>query len=190
MYLDVKVRLPNKFWSGRHLWHPNACGFRATWIIILLKVFVIKWVVLHMAMSTEGEFRHQKEWLELLLNLTTKITSSLDLREVLRAIAANIREVIHADAVVVSLPDAASITGPDGTRLYHKKIVGTVERYPDENAARRSVVGLVSEINADSNSPNSSAMAVAQLCDHSNNASCRRKILGGVTQRRKSTSPT
>jgi len=59
-------------------------------------------------MSTEGEFRHQKERFELLLNLTTKITSSLDLREVLRAIAANIREVIHADAVVVSLPNAAS----------------------------------------------------------------------------------
>src|SRR3984885_2772188 len=62
----------------------------------------------HTCMSTEGEFRHQKERLELLLNLTTKITSSLDLREVLRAIAANIREVIHADAVVVSLTDAAS----------------------------------------------------------------------------------
>jgi len=62
----------------------------------------------HTAMSTEGEFRHQKERFELLLNLTTKITSSLDLREVLRAIAANIREVIHADAVVVSLPNAAS----------------------------------------------------------------------------------
>jgi len=62
----------------------------------------------HTAMSTQGEFRHQKERLELLLNLTSKITSSLDLREVLRAIAANIREVIHADAVVVSLPDAAS----------------------------------------------------------------------------------
>jgi formate hydrogenlyase transcriptional activator len=62
----------------------------------------------HTAMSTEGEIRHQKERLELLLNLTTKITSSLNLREVLRAIAANIREVIHADAVVVSLPDAAS----------------------------------------------------------------------------------
>jgi formate hydrogenlyase transcriptional activator len=44
----------------------------------------------------------------LLLNLTTRITSSLNLREVLRAIAANIREVIHADAVAVALPDAAS----------------------------------------------------------------------------------
>ena len=29
----------------------------------------------------------------------------------------------------------------DGKRFYHKKIVGTVEQYPDEDAARRSVVG-------------------------------------------------
>jgi formate hydrogenlyase transcriptional activator len=62
----------------------------------------------HTAMSTEGEFRHQKERLELLLNLTTKITSSMGLREILRSIAANIREVIDADAVTVALPDAAS----------------------------------------------------------------------------------
>src|SRR5271154_719892 len=55
-------------------------------------------------MSTE----RQNERFELLLNLTAKITSSLDLREVLRAIAENIREVIHADAVTVALPDAAS----------------------------------------------------------------------------------
>src|SRR3984893_18226861 len=59
-------------------------------------------------MSTEAELQRQNERFELLLNLTTSITSSLDLREVLRSIAANIREVIHADAVAVSLPDAAS----------------------------------------------------------------------------------
>lgn len=59
-----------------------------------------------------------------------------------------------------------SVTGPDGTRLYHKKIVGTVEGYPDENAARRSVVGLVSEINTDVIATNSGPMTVAQLCDH------------------------
>ena len=59
-------------------------------------------------MSTEGELRSQNERLELLLNLTGKITSSLNLREVLRAISANIREVIHSDGVTVSLPDAAS----------------------------------------------------------------------------------
>src|SRR5208282_1886833 len=59
-------------------------------------------------MSTETKLQRQNERLELLLNLTTKITSSLDLREVLRAIAANIREVIQGDAVTVALPDAAS----------------------------------------------------------------------------------
>jgi formate hydrogenlyase transcriptional activator len=61
-----------------------------------------------LSMSTEEETRTQNDRLELLLNLTSKITSSLDLREVLRAVAANIREVIHAEGVTVSLQDAAS----------------------------------------------------------------------------------
>src|ERR1700726_5043556 len=59
-------------------------------------------------MSAETKLQRQNERFELLLNLTAKITSSLDLRDVLRAVAANIREVIHADAVTVALPDAAS----------------------------------------------------------------------------------
>jgi integrase len=59
-----------------------------------------------------------------------------------------------------------SETRLDGKRLYRKKIVGTVEQYPDEGAARRAVVGLVSEINTDARPTNSRAMTVAQLCDH------------------------
>ena len=58
-------------------------------------------------MSTEAELQRQNERFELLLNLATRITSSLDLREVLREVAANIRGVIHSDAVTVSLPDPA-----------------------------------------------------------------------------------
>jgi formate hydrogenlyase transcriptional activator len=54
------------------------------------------------------ELQRRNDRLQLLLNLTTSITSSLDLRDVLRAIAANIREVIHADAAAVALPDVAS----------------------------------------------------------------------------------
>ena len=56
----------------------------------------------------EGALGVQNNRTQLLLNLTTRITSNLDLREVLRASAANIREVMHADGVAVSLPDAAS----------------------------------------------------------------------------------
>jgi hypothetical protein len=59
-------------------------------------------------MNTQAQLERQNERLQLLLNLTTRITSNLDLREVVRAIAANIREVIHADAVAVSLPDPTS----------------------------------------------------------------------------------
>jgi formate hydrogenlyase transcriptional activator len=58
--------------------------------------------------SVSEELRRQNDRLQLLLNLTTRITSSLDLREVLRAIAANIRQVIQADLVTVSLPDGES----------------------------------------------------------------------------------
>jgi formate hydrogenlyase transcriptional activator len=59
-------------------------------------------------MSTKAALQPRNERFELLLNLTSSITSSLDLREVMRSIAANIREVIHADAAAVSLPDAAT----------------------------------------------------------------------------------
>ena len=52
--------------------------------------------------------QHQNDQLQLLLNLTNRITSNLELRDLLRAIAANIREVIRADAVDVALPDAVS----------------------------------------------------------------------------------
>jgi formate hydrogenlyase transcriptional activator len=58
--------------------------------------------------------QQQNDQLELLLDLTNRITSNLELREVLRGIAANIREVIHADAVAIALPD----TGSEKFRLF------------------------------------------------------------------------
>jgi formate hydrogenlyase transcriptional activator len=63
---------------------------------------------LRRAQAAQTSLQQQNDRLQLLLNLTTRITSRLDLREVLRAVAANIREVIDADAVTVALPDAAS----------------------------------------------------------------------------------
>jgi formate hydrogenlyase transcriptional activator len=50
----------------------------------------------------------QNARLQLLLEVTNEITSHLELREVLRAISASIRELMHCDLVHVSLPDAAS----------------------------------------------------------------------------------
>jgi len=59
-------------------------------------------------MGTEVELRRQNERLQLLLNMTCQITSNLELREVLRAVSANIRDVVHCDLAVISLLDRES----------------------------------------------------------------------------------
>ena len=50
----------------------------------------------------------QNSRLRLLLKLTNRVTSNLDLREVLRAITATVRELMDSDAVHISLPEPAS----------------------------------------------------------------------------------
>ena len=35
--------------------------------------------------------------------------------------------------------------GPNTKRVYHRRVIGTVDQYPDEAAARRAVEVLVSE---------------------------------------------
>jgi formate hydrogenlyase transcriptional activator len=52
--------------------------------------------------------QQQNERLKLLLSLTNRITSNLQPRELLREIAASIREVMHCDVVAVSLLDPES----------------------------------------------------------------------------------
>jgi formate hydrogenlyase transcriptional activator len=59
-------------------------------------------------MSVETEFQRQNERLRFLLDLTSKITSNLDLREVLRAVSANARERMFGDLAGIGLPDEAS----------------------------------------------------------------------------------
>jgi formate hydrogenlyase transcriptional activator len=48
--------------------------------------------------------QQQNDRLQLLLKLTNSITTNLELKEVLRAIATNVREVMRCDAASVSLP--------------------------------------------------------------------------------------
>ncbi len=50
--------------------------------------------------------RRAQERLELLLDLTNRLISTLDLRDLLRVIAANLRGVMHSDGVGIQLPDA------------------------------------------------------------------------------------
>jgi formate hydrogenlyase transcriptional activator len=63
---------------------------------------------LRRAQDAQACLQRQNDRLQLLLNLTNRITSNLTLRDVLPAITANIREVMECDAVGVTLPDRAS----------------------------------------------------------------------------------
>ena len=56
------------------------------------------------AQDPQASLQRQNERLQLLLNLTSRITSNLDLREVLRAISANFREVMRCDGAGIWLP--------------------------------------------------------------------------------------
>src|SRR5438105_15537007 len=58
----------------------------------------------HWAQDPQASLQRPNERIQLLLNLTSRITSNLDLREVLRAISANFREVMRCDGAGIWLP--------------------------------------------------------------------------------------
>jgi formate hydrogenlyase transcriptional activator len=77
--------------------------------------------------------QQQNDRLQLLLNLTKQITSNLEHRELFRAIAANIREVMQCDAVAVSLlkPESAKaklyvLDFPSGKGLLREEEILTI----------------------------------------------------------------
>jgi formate hydrogenlyase transcriptional activator len=77
--------------------------------------------------------QHQNERLQLLLNLTNRITSNLEHRELFRAVAANIREVMQCDAVAVSLRKPESVKAklyvldfPSGKGLLREEEILTI----------------------------------------------------------------
>src|SRR5271168_869353 len=74
----------------------------------------------------------QNTRLQLLLQLTKRVTSNLEFREVLRSISANIRNVMHADAAGVAFFDEVSdksriyaVDFPDAKGFVREEIVAT-----------------------------------------------------------------
>jgi len=72
----------------------------------------------------------QNTRLELLLKLTNGVTSNLELRQVLRAVSANIREVTLCDAVHISITDLASgryrlfaLDFPEGKGFFKEELI-------------------------------------------------------------------
>ncbi len=91
--------------------------------------------------------------LQLLLKLTSQITSNLELRKVLRAISASIRELMHCDLVHISLPDAAA-----GTFRVHaldfpesRGFVKEEQLIPPAGVVRRALDKLVPAVRSTAN---------------------------------------
>jgi integrase len=53
-----------------------------------------------------------------------------------------------------------------GARVQRKRVIGSVERYPNEAAARYAVTVLLAEINSEKSRIRIPSITVAQLCDH------------------------
>ena len=96
---------------------------------------------LRKAQQAQAELQHQNDRLQLLLNLTNRITSTLELRELLRAIAANIRQLMQCDGVGIILPEPASshfrmhaLDFNGGTKFLHEDLLFP----PADNASQRA----------------------------------------------------
>jgi len=74
-----------------------------------------------LAAQPAPSLQQQNDRLQLLLNLTNSITSSLELKEVLRGIAANVRQAMRCDGVSVSLPGPQ----PGTFRVYAQDFPGS-----------------------------------------------------------------
>ncbi len=61
---------------------------------------------LELKRAPDQRLQEQNDRLQLLLKLTNSITSNLELKDVLRGIAANVREVMRCDAATILLPGA------------------------------------------------------------------------------------
>src|SRR5437016_9400933 len=99
-----------------------------------------------LAQDPPASLQRQNERLQLLLNLTSRITSNLDLREVLRAISANFREVMRCDGAGVWLPgDEAgtfklyALDAPVSKGFAKEEVLITL---PEDDPARRAIEAM------------------------------------------------
>jgi integrase len=55
---------------------------------------------------------------------------------------------------------------PFGKRIYRRRVIGTVCQYADAEAARKSIAGLLRELNANALQRCHLPMTIAEVCDH------------------------
>jgi formate hydrogenlyase transcriptional activator len=93
--------------------------------------------------SASVELRRKKERLELLLDITNRLVSSLEFRDLLRAISQDIRRVMQCDYTGLSLPEnnkkdlrLYAMDFPESKGLLHEELVYPIEGAPSGTAFR------------------------------------------------------
>jgi len=120
-YSEEEVRFLSMLADGLALAIDNALNFEAS-------------------CRVQSELERQNARLKLLLDLTNRVTSNLDLREVLRAISASVRQVMVCDEVGVALLDSESgkfqvyaLDFPESKGFIHEELLVSA---PDGAGAR------------------------------------------------------
>ena len=80
--------------------------------------------------------------------------------------------------------------GPNTKRVYRRRVIGTVDQYADEAAARRPVEVLVSEINSQQRIARCNPLIISQLGDHLSSVNWDGTTPGEATQPRRPTRAT
>jgi formate hydrogenlyase transcriptional activator len=120
--------------------------------------------------TAHSELQSENARLQLLLNLTNRITSNLELQDLLRAISANIREVMHCEAVAIYLADSApgsfivhALDYPQGKGLLKEGLQLTPPNYdPLKRAFDTLKPVIVNTDDADDIHPEGYRIAVAE----------------------------
>jgi len=119
--------------------------------------------------GAQVELERQNDRLKLLLDLANRITSNLDLSEVLRAISASVREVMHCDAVGVSLPDPESgrfrlyaFDFPQSEGFVREKSGGSLDKGPSAKAFESLKPVILNHIEPDDVSPEEYSILVGE----------------------------
>ncbi len=92
----------------------------------------------------QTELQNKNERLKLLLDLNNSIVSNLEVRDLLRAISANVRQVMKCDSVGVALPDSDgrklrihAVDFPQGKGIVHEESDVPVADEPTNGAFRK-----------------------------------------------------
>ncbi|HEY2122540.1 MAG TPA: GAF domain-containing protein, partial [Chthoniobacterales bacterium] len=93
--------------------------------------------------KTSEELRSNNERLELLLDVTNKVVSNLELRDLLRAISQDVRRVMQCDYAGLSLPEADNkqlrlyaVDFPEGKGFLQEDLTFSIEGVPSGTAFR------------------------------------------------------